>query len=208
MTLLSRSFESQTEEPLGLVLRPSLPPPTASSADVRAFLVQYFLALECERSREDAHKMALKIHADGRALYELPEKRWTDEFGSEGQTIYHALQTSEYGYVSLWSKFLINKIIFILIQVQDGGYWPVLKLVGAAIFVLDFISGASQLWTAKDARSYTIPIIFTSIVTGLIIFNLLCKSQPIVDSTRFPERLKIRKPAAQPGPWGLWTSTT
>ena len=43
--------------------------------------------------------MARKINADGKALYELTEKRWTEEFGSEGQTIHHALQTSHYGYV-------------------------------------------------------------------------------------------------------------
>ena len=43
--------------------------------------------------------MAAKNHADGVALYEISEKEWED-FGSEGRTIYHALQISKYGYVS------------------------------------------------------------------------------------------------------------
>jgi len=58
--------------------------------------------------------MTSRIHADGKALYEIPEKRWLDEFGDEGATIYHALQTSKYGSVRSL-KFSIEKILLILI---------------------------------------------------------------------------------------------
>ncbi|KAL9133432.1 MAG: hypothetical protein Q9175_005395 [Cornicularia normoerica] len=170
------------------LLRPSPPPPTASSAEVRAFLVQFFLVLGCERTPESALEMARKINADGIALYEISEKTWADEFGIEGQIIHRTLQRSKYGY--------------------DGGYWPTLKVVGAFISLLGLLNGTYQLWTERDARSFTVPIISTCIVAGLIIFNSFCKTGYIINSTRFPEGLKVRFSIAQPGPWGSWTSTS
>ena len=82
-----------------------------------------------------------------------------------------------------------------------------LKLVGAAFSLLSLVSGASQLWTARSIRSYPVPIISTSVVAGLINFNLFCRRADVVDDKRFPEGLKIRKSTAQSGPWELWTST-
>ena len=61
--------------------------------------------------------MAQKLNVDGIALYELSEKKFLDEFGYEGRTIYYALQRSKYGYVSKPFKFSIKKILLILIQV-------------------------------------------------------------------------------------------
>lgn len=94
----------QTEDPFESAstteLRPSVPPPTASSKDVRAFLVQFFCALDYERTLEYAVGMSRKMEVNGKALYELPEEEWVDIFGIEGRTIYHTLQTSKYGYVS------------------------------------------------------------------------------------------------------------
>ena len=82
------------------VLRPSVPKPTASSATVHDFLVQFLLAQDWELTQDEAQEKARKIKVDGKLLYELPEKALTDEFGIVGETIYHALQTSKYGYVS------------------------------------------------------------------------------------------------------------
>ena len=123
------------------VLRPSVPKPTASSATVHNFLVQFLLSQDWECTRDKAQEKAKKIKVDGKALYELPEKRWIDEFGSEGETIYHALQTSKYGYVSLSSQILIKEVLLILIQVQDGGYWPQLKVAGAVFFLMGLLNG-------------------------------------------------------------------
>lgn len=99
------------------VLRPSVPKPTASSPTVHDFLVQFLLSQDWELTRDEAQEKARKIKVDGKALYELPEKRWIDEFGSEGETIYYALQTSKYGYVSYSSPKSIKKVLLILIQV-------------------------------------------------------------------------------------------
>ena len=82
------------------VLRPSVPKPTASNDTVQDFLVQFLLSQSFALTQDEAQDKARKIEVDGKALYELPEKRLTDEFGMIGETIYHALQTSKYGYVS------------------------------------------------------------------------------------------------------------
>ena len=78
---------------------------------------------------------------DGKALYELLERRWTDEFGSAGKSIYHELQTSKYGYVSGLSRISIKKVLLMLIQIQDGGYWPQLKVAGSVVFLMGFLNG-------------------------------------------------------------------
>ena len=123
------------------VLRPSVPKPTASSATVHEFLVQFLLSQDWERTRDEAQEKARKIKVDGEALYELPEKRWTDDFGSDGETIYHALQTSKYGYVSELFQISIKEVLLMLIQVQDGGYWPQLKVAGAVFFLTGLLNG-------------------------------------------------------------------
>lgn len=83
------------------VLRPlSVPKPTASSATVHDFLVQFLLSQDWERTRDEAQAKAGKLEVDGRSLYELSEKEWIDAFGREGGTIHNQLQTSKYGYVS------------------------------------------------------------------------------------------------------------
>ena len=82
------------------VLRPSVPKPTASNVTVHEFLVQFLLSQDWELSRDEAHQKARKIKVDGQALYELLEKRLTDELGSVGATIFQVLQRSKYGYVS------------------------------------------------------------------------------------------------------------
>ncbi|KAL9136589.1 MAG: hypothetical protein Q9175_002208 [Cornicularia normoerica] len=168
------------------VFRPPPPPPTASTAEARAFLIQFFLAISLDHTPEEALEMARKIKGDGKALYEVPLKKWTEEFGEVGQMIFRTLQTSKYGY--------------------DGGYWPWLKVVGALFFLAGLFNGAYQLWIERDARSYTVSIISTVIVAGLIIFNIFCQTLSIVDSTRFPEQLKLRASSIQPGLWGMWAS--
>ena len=82
------------------VLRPSVPEPTASFTTVQGFLVQFLLSQGFALTQDEAQEKARKLPVDGKALYELSEKRLTDEFGVVGETIYHALQTSKYGYVS------------------------------------------------------------------------------------------------------------
>lgn len=83
------------------MVRPSsVPSPSASSAAVHEFLVQFLLSQNSQRTRDEAKGLASKIKADGQALYEIQEKDWIDAFGVEGRTTYHALQTSKYGYVS------------------------------------------------------------------------------------------------------------
>ena len=82
------------------MLRPSVPKPTASSATVHNFLVQFLLSQDWERTLDEAQEKARKIKVDGKALYELSEKELKDQFGREGETIHYALQTSKYGYVS------------------------------------------------------------------------------------------------------------
>jgi len=81
-------------------------------------------------------------------------------------------------------------------------------VVGATFLLFGLINGGSQFWAEKEFRNYTIPIISTTIVTGLVIFNSVCKFQPVLKNTKFPERLKIRKPTTQSGPWTLWASTS
>lgn len=99
------------------VLRPSVPNPTASSATVHDFLVQFLLSQDWKLTRDEAQEKARKIKVDGQALYELPEKRFIDAFGIAGQTIYHSLQTSKYGYVSYSPSISIKEVLLILIQV-------------------------------------------------------------------------------------------
>ena len=82
------------------VLHPSVPKPTASYDTVQGFLVQFLLSQGFAFTQDEAQEKARKIQVDGKALYELPEKTLTDEFGMVGETIYHVLQTSKYGYVS------------------------------------------------------------------------------------------------------------
>ena len=84
----------------GPVLRPSVPNPTASSATVHRFLVHFLLSQDCRLSRNEAQEKARKIKANGQALYEMPEKRLTEEFGLVGKFIYRALHTSKDGHVS------------------------------------------------------------------------------------------------------------
>ena len=184
------------------VLPPSVPKPTASSATVHEFLVQFLLSQDWERTRDEAQEKARKIKVDGKALYELPEKEWTDEFGRNGETIYHALQTSKYGYVSELFQISIKEVILMLIQVQDGGYWPQLEMAGAVFFLMGLLNGGWQLWNEKNLRDYRIPIAFTIVTPLLIISHLFCKSSSVVDSKWFPERLKIRRRTAPTGPWG------
>ena len=99
------------------VLRPSFPNPIASSITVHDFLVQFLLSQDWELTRDEAQEKAKKIKVDGKALYELPEKRWIDAFGFNGETIYHALQTSKYGYVSYSPSISVKEVLLILIQV-------------------------------------------------------------------------------------------
>ena len=99
------------------VLRPSVPEPTASSAIVHDFLVQFLLSQSWERTRDEAHEKARKLQVDGKTLYELSEKDFIDEFGREGKAIYYALQTSKYGYVSYFSIILVKEVLLIFIQV-------------------------------------------------------------------------------------------
>lgn len=73
-----------------------IPRPTASSQEVRAFLIEFFRALYCHRTLSEATEMATRIHADGIALYEIPEKKWVELFDLEGQTIYHACMQNKY----------------------------------------------------------------------------------------------------------------
>ncbi len=98
-----------------VVLRPSVPPPTASSLTVHHFFIQFFRALNHQRSLQEAEQMAERIHVEGTALYELPEKKFIDEFGFEGQTIYQALRRSKWGYVSLSFKSNLKRSLLILI---------------------------------------------------------------------------------------------
>ncbi|MCJ1454313.1 hypothetical protein MMC28_004666 [Mycoblastus sanguinarius] len=169
------------------VLRPSVPEPTASSATVNNFIVQFLLSQDWELTRDEAQVKAKRIKVDGKSLYDIPEKEWIDKFGTEGRSIFHALQTSKYGY--------------------DGGYWPQLKAAGAVFFFLGFFNGGWQLWNERNPRDYQISITFTVISAVLVIFNQSCKSAWLVDSTWFPERLKIREGNAPKRPWGWWTST-
>lgn len=83
------------------ILRPPVPNPlTASHDTVREFLVQFILSQICRCTRHEAERRATKIEVDGQGLYELSEEELTDGLGMPGKTIYHALQTSKYGYVS------------------------------------------------------------------------------------------------------------
>ena len=93
------------------VLRPSVPEPTASSATVHEFLVQYFLSQDWELTQDEAQGKAKMIKADGTQLYELPEKKWTDTFGDDGESIYHMLQISKHGYVSGLSEMSIQEVL-------------------------------------------------------------------------------------------------
>ena len=58
---------------------------------IHNFLVQFHLSQYFELTRDEARGKARKIKVDGKALYELPEKGWINEFGNEGETIDHAL---------------------------------------------------------------------------------------------------------------------
>jgi len=83
------------------VLRPSsVPNPTASNATVHAFLTHFLLSQKFQCTLDDAQERAGKLNVNGKALHELPEKELTDKLGMEGRTIYRALKTSKYGYVS------------------------------------------------------------------------------------------------------------
>ena len=99
------------------VLRPSVPEPTASSATVNNFIVQFLLSQDWELTRDEAQVKAKRIKVDGKSLYDIPEKEWIDKFGTEGRSIFHALQTSKYGYVSFSSPISIKEVLLILIQV-------------------------------------------------------------------------------------------
>lgn len=81
-----------------------------------------------------------------------------------------------------------------------------LKMVGWLFSLLGLSNGGFQLWTEKDIKTYTIPLLATSIVTGLIILNLQCRTKSVISSTWWPERLKVRRSDTQPAPWRLWTS--
>jgi len=56
------------------VLRPSVPEPTASSAAVHDFLVQFLLSQDWELTRDEAQAKARKLKVDGKTLYNLSEK--------------------------------------------------------------------------------------------------------------------------------------
>lgn len=78
------------------ILRPRVPEPTASSEDLQAFSIQFSRALYCHRTLREAKEVAEKVHTDGVALYEIPEKKWLDDLDFEELTIYRALRISKF----------------------------------------------------------------------------------------------------------------
>ena len=98
-----------------IILRPSVPPPTASSIEVQNYFVQFLRAFNHRLTLEEAGQIADKLHADGTGLYELSEQQLVDQFGFEGQSIYQALRRSKWGFVSLSFKSNLKRSLLILI---------------------------------------------------------------------------------------------
>ena len=61
--------------------------------------------------------MAERVNANRLALYEIPEKKWVEDLGCEGQTIFRAMNRSQYGAVSYTLELDIDDILSILIEV-------------------------------------------------------------------------------------------
>ena len=81
--------------------RPPVPTPEASPQEVHEFLVESTLALSADTDPEVASAKVEHIIGDGIALYEYSAAFWYEKLGFQGLRIYHALQTSRYGFVSL-----------------------------------------------------------------------------------------------------------
>jgi len=96
--------------------------------------------------------------------------------------------------------------ILIMLKVQNGSYWPGIKLGGAALCFVAVGESVRQFRTDESTRSFSITFVCLSIVAAIIFSHLLCQREFIVDSGRVPERLKIRNSnASRAGLWGSWT---
>ena len=71
ITIVWALVESITRWLIGV---PPQHPPSASCAEVQAFLGQFLLVLYYHLTPHEAQQQAMKIKADGQRLYELPEK--------------------------------------------------------------------------------------------------------------------------------------
>lgn len=80
---------------------PEVPHPSAGPREVQEFLVQSILALAADPDPDVALAKAENIVGDGIALYEYSPAFWNRKLGFQGLRIYHAIQTSRYGFVSL-----------------------------------------------------------------------------------------------------------
>ena len=78
--------------------RPPVPSPYSTTADVQAFLTQFFLVLDWELSEEDAKQRARQLKIDGLALYKISKARSEGLYGLHGEIIYDELDESKYGW--------------------------------------------------------------------------------------------------------------
>ena len=89
---------------------PCVPEPTASSAEVREFLIQFILSQDPTNKLEEAQEKAHEISADGESFYGISKEEFRDELGPIGGVIHRALQTSKFGYVSELSQISTRRL--------------------------------------------------------------------------------------------------
>ena len=82
-----------------------MPKPQASSAQVRHFLVNFFLVLDDTLTETDAEEKAKDLRTDGKGLYEISAEQWLETFGTQGQTTYNDLQEGDFGHVLFFFFF-------------------------------------------------------------------------------------------------------
>ncbi|KAM0806200.1 hypothetical protein BDR22DRAFT_8055 [Usnea florida] len=88
-------FNSRANQPR----RPPVPSLSATPAEIRSFLVDFFTYLDGSLTLPEAEERANKLPLDGKGLYEISPQQWLEVYGLQGQAICQELQESEFGYV-------------------------------------------------------------------------------------------------------------
>ena len=125
------SFESTlTTQRRHSIPRPHPPPPSATTREVEDFLFQYFFAKRSIRDKDEAkaeaEAKARALPMDGKDLYRLSQKGFTDAFGPEGELVYYDVQTADAGYVCL--RFLHLELRILTSQFRTGLFGLYLRL--------------------------------------------------------------------------------
>ena len=55
---------------------------------------------------------------DGKALYQMPQAQWIEEYGAQGHAIYNELQESKYGHVRFLIYFHFSLLLSLSLEYE------------------------------------------------------------------------------------------